>query len=105
MKEASGLPVYCLFIAPTISDAAKAHFFMLQRTPVRHYGGTANILPLELETFKHMVLESKKAAYTPNPSQIKRLVEKNRELALTSLDEIDWYQKIQAAALGWLSIE
>lgn len=105
VKETTGQPVFCFFIAPTISDATKAHFFMLQRTPIRHYGGTTNILPLELETFKRMILDSKKADYTPNPSHIKRLIERNRELALTSSDEIDWYQKAQTAALGWLSIE
>lgn len=104
VKEATGKPTFCFFIAPTISDATKAHFFALQHTPIRHYGGKANILPLELNTFEKMVLDSKKANYVPEPQHIRKLVDRIRELAETADDEIDWFEKSKQTALRWLEI-
>lgn len=103
-KEATGKPAYCFFIAPTISDATKAHFFALRHTPIRHYGGKANILPLELTTFEKMVLDSKKASYVPEPCHIRRLLDRVQELAMTADDELDWFEKAKNAALNWLEI-
>ena len=105
MIEATGKPAFCFFIAPTISDATKAHFFALQHTSIKHYGGKANILPLELNTFEKMVLDSKKASYAPKPQHIRKLIDKTQELAKTAEDELDWFEKAKRTALSWLEIE
>ncbi len=103
-KEATGKPTYCFFIAPTINDASIAHFFMLSRTPVRHYGGKAMVIPLELATFEKMLADSKKASYVPNPQHILRLIEYSRSLSSEAADEVDWFNRTKTAALDWLSL-
>lgn len=103
-KETSGKPTYCFFIAPTISEATIAHFYMLLHTSIRLYGGKAVIVPLELATFEKMVNDSKRAAYIPNPRHIKALIEKVQDLGITSADEVDWFQKVTACALDWLNV-
>ena len=101
-KELRGKPTYCFFIAPTISEATIAHFFTLLHTPIRHYGGKATIIPIELSTCEKMVADSKKASYVPNPQHILGLVDKVRKIGMEAEDEIDWFDKTRSAALSWL---
>ena len=75
----------------------------MQHTSIRHYGGKAVIIPLELETFKKMVLDSKKASYVPEPKHIKAFIDKVISLAAEAADEIDWFEKTKWAALNWLN--
>ncbi|MEG2933603.1 MAG: AlwI family type II restriction endonuclease [Gordonibacter sp.] len=102
VKATTGKPTFCFFIAPSISDATIAHFYTLQHTSVRLYGGKTNIIPLELDTFVKMVLDSRKADYVPEPNQIKRLVESVHKLADEAEDEIDWFNRTTKLALNWL---
>lgn len=104
IKEMTGKPTYCFFIAPKISEATIAHFFVLSRVTVKTYGGKATIVPLELTTFEKMVSDSKRATYTPNPLNILRLIKRSQELALEAENEIDWFERTKEAALGWLGI-
>ena len=103
-KEATGKPTYCFFIAPKISEATIAHFFVLTKTPIKLYGGKSMIIPLELATFKKMLADSKKASYIPNPQQILDLVNKSKSLAEEATDEIDWFNRTKEVALNWLKV-
>lgn len=103
-KEATGKPTYCFFIAPKISEATIAHFFVLTKTPIKLYGGKSMIIPLELATFEKMLADSKKASYIPNPQQILDLVNKSKSLAEEATDEIDWFNRTKEVALNWLKV-
>ena len=103
VKEQYNKPTYCFFIAPKIHDAVKAHFYVLAQTNVIKYGGKALILPLELNTFKKMVIDSRKASYVPEPRHILNLCTKAQEAVAEAENEIDWYEKVTALALNWLN--
>jgi hypothetical protein len=54
-KRETEKPAYCLFIAPNINDACKAHFYALHKMNIQYYGGTSTIVPLPLSVFIKMV--------------------------------------------------
>ncbi|MDR3136293.1 MAG: AlwI family type II restriction endonuclease [Coriobacteriales bacterium] len=103
-KELVEKATYCLFIAPTISRASVAHFYGLHKILISLYGGTATIVPMELSVFRKMVQDSYMAPYIPDPSRVKALFEQSKSIADTAVDENDWYQKVTAYALNWLTV-
>lgn len=101
--EKSGKPTYCLFIAPKITQATYAHFYLLYHENISLYGGYSNIVPLELSTFIKMVIDSRKANYIPEPEHIKALFDTAKLLRESSVDERDWFEQINASACNWLA--
>jgi len=101
-KKETGKPSYCLFIAPNINEACIAHFYALHKMNISYYGGVSTIIPLPLSIFQKMVDDSYKAAYIPQPQQVKRFFECSNEIAAISSDEKVWYQEIINKALNWL---
>jgi hypothetical protein len=102
LKKESGKPSYCLFVAPDINEACIAHFYALHRMNISYYSGTSTIIPLPLNIFQKMVTDSYKAAYIPQPQQVKRFFEFSNELANTTNNELEWYNGITQKALNWL---
>ncbi|MFO1374406.1 MAG: AlwI family type II restriction endonuclease [Agitococcus sp.] len=102
-KKETQKPAYCLFIAPNINDACKAHFYALHKMNIQYYGGTSTIVPLPLNIFIKMVQDSYHASYVPEPKHIKRFFERSNELANSTNNEMDWYNKITQEALSWLN--
>jgi len=51
-KESLRKEMYCLFIAPKISEGALAHYFNLNRMNTKLYGGKTKIIPLSIEQFQ-----------------------------------------------------
>lgn len=94
---------YCLFIAPNINDACKAHFYTLHKTNIQYYGGTSIIVPLPLNVFIKMVEDSYNANYVLEPRHIQQFFERSHELANSSDNEVDWYNGITQKALNWLT--
>ncbi len=105
LKKTTGKPSYCLFIAPTISEACVAHFYALHKMNISYYGGKSTIIPLPLNIFCKMVEDSYKATYSPQPNQIKRLFERSNELVETCENERIWFEQMKQEALNWLSIK
>lgn len=103
LKNTTKKPCYCLFIAPSISDACVAHFFALHKMNISYYGGKSVIIPLPLNIFRKMVDDSYRASYVPKPLQVKRLFEYSETLAQTCSSETEWYELIQQKAINWLS--
>lgn len=101
-KRDTNKPAYCLFIAPSINEACIAHFFGLHKLNISYYGGTSTIIPLPLSVFQKMVEDSYKADYMPNPQHVRRFLEYSNEIAATSADEKEWYEKVTTQALNWL---
>jgi len=102
-KRETEKPAYCLFIAPNINDACKAHFYALHKMNIQYYGGTSTIVPLPLNVFVKMVEDSYNASYVPEPRHIQRFFECSNELASSTNNEVDWYNGIIQKALNWLT--
>lgn len=102
-KRETEKPAYCLFIAPNINDACKAHFYALHKMNIQYYGGTSTIVPLPLNVFIKMVQDSHNANYIPEPRHVQRFFERSNELANTTDNEVDWYDGITQEALNWLT--
>lgn len=102
-KRETEKPAYCLFIAPNINDACKAHFYALHKMNIQYYGGTSTIVPLPLSVFIKMVEDSYNASYVPEPRHIQRFFERSKELANLTDNEADWYNGITQKALNWLT--
>ena len=102
-KNEAEKPAYCLFIAPNINDACKAHFYFLHQANIHYYGGTSIIIPLPLNIFIKMIEDSYNASYVPEPRHIQRFFERSRELAGSASDEVEWYNSITEEALNWLT--
>jgi hypothetical protein len=101
-KRENKKPAYCLFVAPNINDACKAHFYALHKMNIQYYGGTSTIVPLPLNIFIKMVEDSYNAAYAPEPRHIQRFFEHSNELANSTDNEVDWHNGITDRALNWL---
>jgi hypothetical protein len=101
-KRENEKPAYCLFVAPNINDACKAHFYALHKMNIQYYGGTSTIVPLPLNIFIKMVEDSYNATYVPEPRHIQRFFEHSNHLANSTENEIDWYNGITEKALNWL---
>lgn len=101
-KRETEKPAYCLFIAPNINDACKAHFYALHKMNIQYYGGTSTIVPLPLSVFIKMVQDSHNANYVPEPKHVQRFFERSNELANSTDNEVDWYNSITQEALNWL---
>lgn len=102
-KRETERPAYCLFVAPNINDACKAHFYALHKMNIHYYGGNSTIVPLPLNIFIKMVADSYNATYVPEPRHIQRFFERSNELANSTRNEVDWYNGITEKALNWLT--
>lgn len=102
-KRETERPAYCLFIAPNINDACKAHFYALHKMNIQYYGGTSTIVPLPLSIFIKMVEDSHNVNYVPEPRHVQRFFERSNELANSTDNEVEWYNGITQEALNWLS--
>jgi len=101
-KRETEKPAYCLFIAPTINDACKAHFYALHKMNIQYYGGMSNIVPLPLKVFMKMIEDSYNVSYVPEPQHIQRFFEISNGLAQTTDNEVDWFNQVTLEALNWL---
>ncbi len=102
-KSESGKPSYCLFIAPKINTSVVAYFYSLHKINLMEYGGKSTIIPLPLSVFTKMVQDSHNANYVPEPRHVQRFFERSNELANSTDNEEDWYNKITQEALNWLT--
>ena len=93
-KKATGKDFYCIFIAPKLSDAAIAHYYILYRTNVERYAGNAKIIPISLADFKGLLSNAYQSKKKPTSIEIKRLWSELSDLALQANSETEWYKAI-----------
>jgi hypothetical protein len=106
MKSRTGKNAYCLFIAPSINQAALSHFYALNQINIGYYGGKAQIIPLELDQFMRLV----DVAYNyqndqhkrPNPGDVQRFLDSAIEQVANSTNETEWSERIQNCIGQWL---
>lgn len=103
VKKEKGKDAYCFFIAPKISDASIAYCYTMYKMNLSFYGGTTEIIPLNLDTFVEMVNQTSKCGYTPQSNKIRKLCEYAKDKAASSKDEVEWFTQVQEKAKMWLA--
>ncbi len=101
-KETLGKEMYCLFIAPKISDGALAHYFNLNRMNTKLYGGKTKIIPFSIEQFIEFVKVGVKNNFR-NPKLLKDWLENQWVANQNSDNELMWYNGIHESILKWAS--
>lgn len=97
-KKGTDKDVYCIFIAPKVSDATLAYYFTLYRLNIEYYGGKAKIIPLCLDDFKTVLRNAYQRESKPNSEEIGRLWSEIADLALEKQNETEWYSSISQKA-------
>ena len=102
IQNNSSVPVYCLFVAPKISEGALAHFFNLNRFNTKAYGGKTRIVPMSLSQFIAFVTIAKDKSF--NHSKILKtyldsMIKNNQSVD----DETIWSQQIHDSIPIWVS--
>lgn len=102
LQRSSDVPVYCLFVAPKISEGALAHFFNLNRMNTKAYGGKTRIVPMNLSQFVSFITIAKEKGF--NNSKVLKSYLDNVILNNQSMeDESVWYQQIHDSIPAWVS--
>ena len=106
IQNTSKEPVFCLFVAPKISEGALAYFYNLNRLNTKAYGGKTRIVPMNLSQFvsfisvaKERKFKNSKVLKTYLDSIINNISSLNEPLN----DETVWYQQIQDSIPKWVS--
>jgi len=94
-------PVYCLFIAPKISEGTLAHFFNLNKMNTRRYGGKTRIIPFTQKQFVEFIKIAQNKNFN-NSKQLKNYFEHLLSENFKSEDEVVWLQHIEESLKVWL---
>lgn len=101
-KEILNKELYCLFIAPKISEGTLAHYFNLNRLNTKLYGGKTKIIPLSIDQFIKFIESGIKNKFN-NPDKLKNWLEtqwlNNQEMD----DENIWSESIDISISKWAS--
>lgn len=102
LQRISDVPVYCLFVAPKISEGALAHFFNLNRMNTKAYGGKTRIVPMSLSQFVSFITIAKDKGFK-NSKVLKSYLDSVIQKNLSLDDESIWYQQIHDSIPVWVS--
>jgi len=101
-REGTDKDVYCLFIAPKISEGALAHFFNLNRFKTKLYGGKTQIVPIDLPRFLSFIKVAKDKKLSSS-SSIKDYLNKAVQSNLSAEDEEIWQTEIYDSIPNWVA--
>ncbi len=101
-REGTDKDVYCLFIAPKISEGALAHFFNLNRFKTKLYGGKTQIVPIDLNQFLTFI-EVAKDKKLSNSKPIKDYLNNAVKANLSADDEEVWQTQINNSIPTWVA--
>lgn len=99
-REKTDKDVYCLFIAPKISEGALAHFFNLNRLNTKLYGGKTRIVPINLVQFLSFIAVAKEKNLSSS-KPIKNYLEAAIKFNSTAEDEDIWKNQIVDLLPNW----
>ncbi len=99
-RESAEKPVYCLFIAPKVSEGTLAHFHNLNKMNTKFYGGKTQIVPMNLETFIKFteIGVDKKFSQT---EVLEKFFSQAIEANSNSEDEEIWFSDVEKMAETW----
>lgn len=101
-KEILNKEMYCIFIAPKISEGTLAHYFNLNRFNTKLYGGKTKIIPLSIEQFVDFLKAGIENNFD-NPQKLKNWLEKQWQNNQVMEDENIWSENIGNSILEWAS--
>lgn len=101
-KESFNKEMYCLFIAPKISEGTLAHYFNLNRFNTSLYGGKTKIIPLSIDQFIEFIKSGIENKFN-NPEKLKNWLEKQWQNNQEMEDENIWSENIGKSILKWAS--
>ena len=99
-KASLGKEMYCLFIAPKISDGTLAHYFNLNKSHTNYYGGKTKIIPLSIEQFIEFITVGDCQGFN-NPAKLQGWLEERWSINQTCNDEDEWYAQIKSGIKLW----
>ena len=102
LQRSSDVPVYCLFVAPKISEGTLAYFFNLNRMNTKAYGGKTRIVPMSLSQFVSFITIAKDKSFN-NSKTLKSYLDIVIQKNLLLDDESIWYQQIHESIPAWVS--
>jgi len=101
-KELLDKEMYCIFIAPKISEGTLAHYFNLNRMNTKLYGGKTKIIPLSIEQFIAFLKTGIENNFN-NSDKLKNWLEEQWKNNQTMQDEDIWSESIDKNILKWAS--
>jgi len=101
-KELLNKEMYCIFIAPKISEGTLAHYFNLNRINTKLYGGKTKIIPLSIEQFITFLKTGIENNFN-NSDKLKNWLEEQWKNNQTMEDEEIWSDSINKSILKWAS--
>lgn len=101
-KESLNKEMYCLFIAPKISEGTLAHYFNLNRFNTKLYGGKTKIIPLSIDQFIEFVKSGIDNKFN-DPDKLKNWLEEQWQNNQEMDDENVWSENIGKSILKWAS--
>ncbi len=101
-KQASSKPVYCLFIAPKISEGALAHFFNLNRLNTKAYGGKTQIVPMSLAHFIDDFIRVGVQKSFSQSQALENLFKQALKINASADDEVAWLDQTIKLTQQWL---
>ncbi len=93
--------VFCLFVAPKISEGALAHFFNLNKMNTRAYGGKTRIIPMNLTQFIRFVSVAREYHFNDSKNlqdYFDTIIDQNGKAD----DEIVWSEYIANSVSSWV---
>ncbi len=99
-EQFSGKDMYCIFVAPKISEGTLAHYFNLNKMNTKLYGGKTKIIPLSLNNFTLFIQVGIKNKFN-NPMILKEWLESQWEKNQNSDDEIIWQEQLNSSIHSW----
>lgn len=101
-KESLGKEMYCLFVAPKISEGTLAHYFNLNRMNTKLYGGRTKIIPFSIDQFIEFVKTGVKHKFN-KPKVLMDWLENIWNDNQDCDDEQTWYEQIESSIQKWAS--
>ena len=92
--------MYCLFIAPSISEGTLAHYFNLNRINTKHYGGKTRIIPLSVAQFLDFIAIAREHKFS-DPSKVERWLNGACAFNQECEDEMVWKEHIATSMKTW----
>lgn len=92
--------MYCLFIAPSISDGTLTHYFSLNRINNKYYGGKTRIVPISLAQFLSFLAIARDQKFS-DPKKIERWLASAWAFSQECEDEMVWQEHIATSMKTW----
>lgn len=94
--------LYCIFIAPKISDGTLGHYFNLNRMNTKYYGGKTRIIPMTIVEFTQFIQAGRDGNFS-DPKKLETYLKSICDFNQHCSGEDEWYQKIKEDLLKWAS--